>query len=172
MPEKHQAQKGIKRHIRYAVPTAMLIVAGCASACTSAGTGTGTGAAVATGASPSSGVATSTAASPEPYCTAADNLKTSVGDLRKINIVGGGLAAVQQAVTNIQTNLTAFETASKSQFGTQVTELRSSLSGVQNALQAAKANTNISTLGGVVASVTGVVSSYTALQNAISSRCG
>lgn len=146
----------------------MLLLAGLVGGCASTKTEAGSSPSASSVSGPPAPSASGSAA----FCPAADDLKTSVSDLRNINVVSGGVAAIQQAIAKIQTNLNAFQAAAQSQFGPEITQLRTSLSGVQTALQSAKGNLNISSITAIATSVAGVVGSYNTLHSAISSRCG
>jgi hypothetical protein len=104
-------------------------------------------------------------------CEAWDGLRTSITDLRSINIVSGGVAAVQTAVNNIQTQLDAFQSVARTEFGPQVTDLRSALSTVSDAVKNAAASPGPATILPVVTGIAGVVSAYNGLKDAVSSRC-
>ena len=153
-----------KRRVRTVLPALALIVTGLVAGCSSTNT--------ATGPSPSSAASPSASASKPAFCAASDQLQTSIKDLRSLNVITGGVSAVQTAITKIQTNLDAFQTAAKDQFGPQIADLRTSLSNVQKAVSAAASNVSVSTLTAIATSIPGVVTSYTTLQKAITSQCG
>ncbi len=81
-----------------------------------------------------------------------------------------GLAGVQSTIDNIQASVNEFAAASQSQFGPQVSQLKTELAKLQAAATAASASP--STIGTIATAATGVVSAYTALKDAISNRCG
>jgi hypothetical protein len=148
---------GRRRICRALIPAAVLIVSGLAAGCTSA----------------SAEATASASANPPAYCAATAELKTSVQALRSVDVINGGISAVQTAVSMIQSELSAFQTAAKAQFGPDVTALRTSLANLQSVLTtAAGGQVNASTLVSVVGDVSGVVSAYSTLQTAVSSRCG
>jgi hypothetical protein len=150
-----------KRRVRTVLPALALIATGLVAGCSSTDAVSG-----------SSAPSPSAAASTPAYCAAASQLQTSIKDLRSLNVITGGVSAVQAAVTKIQTNLNAFQTAAKDQFGPEITQLRTSLSTVQKAVSAAASNVNVSTLTAIATSIPAVLSSYSALQKAITSHCG
>ena len=146
--------------VRMIVPAAILVAVGLVAGC-SATTVAATPSAPAMSASPS----------PAPFCASFNQLKASVGDLRNVNPISGGMASVTSAIGTIQTNLNDFQAAASTQFGSQVTQFKASLSSVQSAAQAATSTPSASTIASVVASIAGVVSSYNALQSAVANRC-
>jgi hypothetical protein len=153
-----------KRRLRTVLPALALIVTALVAGCSSTDT--------ASSSSPSSAVSPSTGSTAPAFCASATQLQTSIKDLRSINVITGGVSAVQTAITKIQTNLDAFQSAAKDQFGPQIAELRTSLSTVQKAVSAAASNVSVSTLTGIATSIPGVVSSYSTLQKAITTQCG
>jgi hypothetical protein len=142
------------------VPAAILIAAGLLAGCSAT-----------TVAAVPSAPAMSASPSLAPFCASFNQLKTSVGDLRNVNPLTGGMASVTAAISTIQTNLNDFQAAAATQFGTQVTQFRTSLSSVQSAVQAATSTPSATTIASVVTSMAGVVSSYNALQTAVANRC-
>jgi hypothetical protein len=145
---------------RILLAAGVLIVAGPVAGCAAAGAAT-----------PARVVANPAASAPA-YCASADKLKQSISALRSVDVVHGGLGAVQTSVTTIQANLSDFQAAATSEFGPDVTALRTSLSNLQTALTTAGGNVNASTLLTVVGDVSSVVNSYTTLQKTVKSRCG
>jgi hypothetical protein len=105
------------------------------------------------------------------YCDAANKLRASVGALGSLS-VSSSLADVSTAIDNIQTSLTEFQAAAKSQFVPEVQQMRTALNNVQAAIRAAGASPSSSSITAIGSSAAAVVAAYTALQKAIGSRCG
>lgn len=104
-------------------------------------------------------------------CEAWSDLTTSITDLRSINIVSGGVGAVQTAVNNIQAKLDAFQASARTEFGPQVTAMRTALTTTGDAAQAAVASPGAATVLPVVTGIASVVTAYNGLKTAVSSRC-
>ena len=154
------------------ISLAVLCLSALVAGCSSSGTGTPTPTAPTTSAStsPSSPPSGGNTVAPA-YCPAAAKLKASVQALTSLN-PSGGLAGVQSAIDNIQASVNEFAAASKAQFGPQVSQLKTQLTKLQAAVTAAGASPSANTIGAVATAATGVVSAYTALNDAISNRCG
>lgn len=152
-----------KRRVRTVLPALALIATGLVAGCASTNTAAG---------SPSTTASPSVTSTKPAFCAASDQLQTSIKDLKSLNVITGGVSAVQTAITKIQTNLNAFQTAAKDQFGTEITALRESLATTQKAVSAAASNVNVSTLTAVATSIPGVLTSYSALQKAVTTKCG
>jgi uncharacterized protein YukE len=105
------------------------------------------------------------------YCAAADKLKTSLTELRSVDVVSGGLPAIQAALTKVQNDLTELQKAAKSDFGPEVTQMRTALTTLQTALRNAASDLNTTTITTVAAAVGGVISAYTALEQSVTRSC-
>lgn len=129
-----------------------------------------TGCASATTTTPVRAAASSSAPA---YCASAEKLKDSIKALGSVDVVHGGLSAVQSAVTTISKNLDDFQAAARSDFGPDVTALRTSLGNLQTALSSVVGGkADASTLITVVGDISSVVNNYNTLQKAVSARCG
>ena len=155
------------RPLLVALAFAAALVAGCSSSGNNPAPTPAPGASTAATSPGSGGASTGTPA----YCDAANKLKASVGALGSLS-VSSSLTDVQTAIDNIQTSLTEFQTAAKSQFGPQVQQMRTALNNVTAAIRAAGASPNSSSITAIGSSAASVVAAYTALQQAIGSRCG
>jgi hypothetical protein len=155
------------------IPATALIFGGLVAGCASTGASAPAVAGGVTASTSAPAGVTASAGAPPAYCASAARLKTSVLALSSVDILRGGLGAVQNEISTIQTNLGDFQTAAKSQFGPGVAALRTALTNLQTALSSAvSGNISASTLVSVVGDVSTVVESYTTLQTAVSARCG
>jgi hypothetical protein len=143
------------------------LVAGCSSNGTSTPTRTPTPGVSTAPASPGGGASSGTPA----FCDAANKLRASVGALGSLS-VSSSLSDVQTAIDRIQTSLTDFQSAAKSQFVPQVQQMRTALNNVQAAIRAAGASPSSSSITAIGSSAAAVVAAYSALQQAIGTRCG
>jgi hypothetical protein len=118
-----------------------------------------------------SGLAAGCSSSKPAYCTAADQLKTSVQDLGNVNVAQNGLSSLQTALTSVKTNTTTLANEAQSTFAPQITALQTSLAGLQTAINSAKSQPSVAAAAAVVPSVTQVKTSASALQSAVSGKC-
>ncbi len=105
-------------------------------------------------------------------CASWNDLKTAISDLQKIDVVSGGTNAIQTALQDVQNKFDAFHNAARDQFSPQIQQMSDALSRLQQAVQAMAASPGISTIGSAVTAVSGVVTAFTALRSAVSTRCG
>ena len=95
-----------------------------------------------------------------------------MSDLQKIDVVAGGTNAIQTSLADVQTKFDAFHNAARDQFSPQIQQMSDALSKLQQAVQAMAASPGIATIGSAVIAVSAVVTAFTALQTAVSTRCG
>ncbi len=105
------------------------------------------------------------------YCTAADQLKTSVQDLGNININVHDLSSVNTAVSKVQANAKTFASEAKSAYPSQTTALQNSLSSLEAAVKSAMGQPSLTTVAAVVSSVTQMKTAASNLQSAASGKC-
>lgn len=141
---------------------AVVVLAACSSNSTSSST---------PAPAPQASASASASASTD-LCTAWSDLKTSVANLKKIDVVSGGTNAIQTAMQDVQAKFDTFHAAARTDFGPQATAMSDALSTAQTALQNAAASPGIGTIGALATSVSGVISAFNSLQTAVSSRCG
>jgi len=118
--------------------------------------------------SPTTASPTGTSGALPAYCEPYAKIKASIEALNP----NSGVAGIQTALSNIQTNLNEFAAAAHSQFGPQVTQLRSALDNLKKAVQAAAASPNPANISAATTAASGVASAYTALQQAVGNHCG
>jgi hypothetical protein len=118
-----------------------------------------------------SGLAAGCGSSKPAYCTAASQLKTSVHDLGNVTINVHVLSSVKTAVSKVQANAKTFASEAKSAYPSQITALRTSLSGLQAAVKSALDQPSLTTVAAVVSSITQVKTAAGELQNAASGKC-
>ncbi len=118
-----------------------------------------------------SGVAAGCGSSKPAYCTAASQLSTSVHDLAHVSINISDLSSVQTAVGKVQANAKTFASEAKSAYPSQITALRTSLSGLQAAVRSALGQPSLSTVAAVVSAVGQVKTAAGNLQQAASGKC-
>jgi hypothetical protein len=105
------------------------------------------------------------------YCTAADQLKTSVQDLGNINVNVHDLSSVNTAVSKVQANAKTFASEAKSAYPSQTTALQNSLSSLEAAVKSAMGQPSLTTVAAVVSSVTQLKTAASNLQSAASGKC-
>jgi hypothetical protein len=129
------------------------------------------------GSSPLPSAPTSAQGSPQPsgsadaVCAAADQLKASIQSLTTLNS-SSDLTQLQTTINNIETSLNNFASTAQSEFGPQTTALKTAVSNLKAAINAAGPNPGSSQVNAITTAAAGVVSAYTSLQQAVSARCG
>jgi hypothetical protein len=99
-------------------------------------------------------------------CSSVDNLKTSVDNVKNIDVTkSGAVSDLQSGLTTIRGDLADVKTDAKSQFSSQIDEVDTALATLNTKVDAAKAAPSATTL----AAVGDALSSFnTALQTLIS----
>jgi hypothetical protein len=105
------------------------------------------------------------------YCTAADQLKTSVQNLGNVDIATKGLDSLKTALTSVQTSANTFASEAKSAFAPQITALQGTLSGLETAINSAQGQLSASAVAAVGSSVRQVKESAGDLATAVSDKC-
>jgi outer membrane biogenesis lipoprotein LolB len=120
-------------------------------------------------------VALLTACSSSPskpaVCTDAANLKTSVQDLKNVNVRENGISAVSDQLTKIEQQFNTLKTDAKGQYSTQIDDMSKALSSLSSSVNAAKANVNAGTLSAVASAAGSVVTAGNNLVTAVSNTC-
>jgi hypothetical protein len=117
------------------------------------------------------GCSSSSTSSKPAYCTAASQLKTSVHNLGNITINIHDLSSVNTAVSKVSSDAATFASEAKSAYPSQTTALKNSLTGLETAITAAKAQPSLTTIAAVVSAVTQVKTSAGNLQSAAKGKC-
>jgi hypothetical protein len=118
-----------------------------------------------------SGLATGCGSSKPAYCTAGDQLKTSVQNLGNVDVAKNGLNSLQTALSSVTSDAKTFAGEAKSTFAPQTTALNTALSGLKTAITSAKSQPSLTAASAVASAVTQVKNSATALQSAVSGKC-
>jgi hypothetical protein len=105
------------------------------------------------------------------YCTNVDNLKTSVKALPHTNVVQNGLSSLETAVTKVQTNATAVVNSAKSDFPSETTALKNSVTTLDTTVKQAVKSPSAATLAQIPGQVSAVVTSAKNLESSTSSKC-
>jgi len=118
-----------------------------------------------------SGLAAGCSSSKPAYCTAADQLKTSVNDLGNVNVNIHDLSSVNSAVSKVQADAKTFVADVKSAYPSQTTALKNSVSGLETAVKSAMGQPSVTTVATVVSSVTQVKTAAGNVQTAVKGTC-
>ena len=118
-----------------------------------------------------SGLAAGCSSSKPAYCTAADQLKTSVNDLGNVNVNIHDLSSVNSAVSKVQADAKTFVADVKSAYPSQTTALKNSVSGLETAVRSAMGQPSVTTVATVVSSVTQVKTAADNVQTAVKGTC-
>lgn len=104
-------------------------------------------------------------------CTDVANLKTSVQDLKNVDVKANGLSAITDQLTKIQQEFNTLKTDAKGQYSTQINDMSNALSGLSTSVNAAKSDVNAGTLGAVATAAHSVVTAGNNLVTAVSNTC-
>ena len=117
------------------------------------------------------GLAAGCSSSKPAYCTAASQLKTSVQNLKNVDVAKNGLGSLQTALSSVKTDVTTLASEAQSAFGPQITTLQNSLSSLDTAINSAKGEPSLTAAGTIASSFTQVKSSASDLVNAAEGKC-
>jgi hypothetical protein len=104
--------------------------------------------------------ARSSTSSKPAVCTDAANLKTSVQDLKNVNVRENGVSAVSDQLSKIEQQFNTLKTDAKGKYSTQIDAMSKALSGLSSSVSAAKSNVNGATLSAVATSAKSVVTTW------------
>ena len=115
--------------------------------------------------------ACSSTTSKPAVCADAANLKTSVQDLKNVNVRENGVSAVTDQLSKIEQQFNTLKTDAKGQYSTQIDDMSKALSGLSSSVTAAKGNVNATTLTAVATAAKSVVTAGNNLVTAVSNTC-
>jgi hypothetical protein len=115
--------------------------------------------------------ACSSSSSKPAVCTDVANLKTSVQDLKNVNVRENGVSAVSDQLSKIEQQFNTLKTDAKGQYSTQIDDMSKALSGLSSSVNAAKGNVNGTTLSAVASAAGSVVTAGNNLVTAVSNTC-
>jgi len=152
---------------------ALFALAACGSDKTSGGSATTTSAAAvtttATTTSSAGASTTATGGDNAALCTARDNLRKSLDEMKSADVLKNGVEGLQTAVAQVKTDLQAVKSAASADLQPQVKAFEDSLSQLETALKDASSGN----LSGVVTAATATVSSGATLLGSLQSlQCG
>ena len=114
---------------------------------------------------------TACSSSKPAVCTDAANLKTSVQDLKNMNVKENGISAVSDQLSKIEQQFTTLKADAKGQYSTQISAMSTALSGLSTSITAAKSDANTTTISAVASSAHTVVTAGNNLVTAVSNTC-
>jgi hypothetical protein len=117
------------------------------------------------------GCSSSGGSSKPAYCTAADQLKTSVDALGNVDVAKNGLNSLTTALKNVQTDATTFANEAKSAFAPQTTALKQSLTSLDAAITSAQGQSVATVAKTVAAPLAQVKNSASQLLSATKGKC-
>jgi len=115
--------------------------------------------------------ACSSTTSKPAVCADVANLKTSVQDLKNVNVRENGVSAVTDQLSKIEQQFNTLKTDAKGQYSTQIDDMSKALSGLSSSVTAAKGNVNATTLTAVATAAKSVVTAGNNLVTAVSNTC-
>ena len=109
---------------------------------------------------------------PPPICNSSSELKTSLKDVKKIDIGSGtALADLKSAVKKIQGNLAAVKADAESEYSDQVKAIESGYAALKTSIQTATSSTTAATLATVGAAVSALATDVQALITDVQKTC-
>ena len=105
-------------------------------------------------------------------CNSSSELRTSVKDVKKIDIGSGtALADLKSAIKKIQGNLSAVKADAKSEYSDQVNAIESGYAALKTSIQTATSSTSAATLATVGTAVSAFATDVEALVNDVQKTC-
>ena len=105
-------------------------------------------------------------------CNSSSDLRTSVRDVKKIDIGSGtALADLKSAIKEIQGNLAAVKADAKSEYSDQVNAIESGYAVLKTSIQTATSSTSAATLATVGTAVSAFATDVEALINDVQKTC-
>ena len=105
-------------------------------------------------------------------CNSSSDLRTSVKDVKKIDIGSGtALADLKSAIKEIQGNLAAVKADAKSEYSDQVNAIESGYAVLKTSIQTATSSTSAATLATVGTAVSAFATDVEALINDVQKTC-
>jgi hypothetical protein len=105
-------------------------------------------------------------------CNSSSDLRTSVKDLKKVDIgSGNALADLESAIKKIQSKFTAVKTDAKSEYSAQVKAIESGYAVLKTSIQTATSSTSAATLATVGAAVSALATDVQALITDVQKTC-
>jgi hypothetical protein len=117
-----------------AVAAMAILIAGCGSSSSSSTSQPG-GSTVAPTSSPSSSGSTSPVTSSAELCAARDNLKSSIEDLKNVDVVKNGTSSLQPALRKVKDNLQTVKSLASQELQPKVQAFETALNQLESALK-------------------------------------
>ena len=168
MSDREVMQRAAMTRVLATVGLLVALLAGCASTDTASPT-----------ASPPAGSSGSTAVpsgsgasgSDTELCSALSSLQASVDRLQNLQVTSDGLPALQDALQAVKADAGRVIAAGKARYETQTARLQADLTGLQTAVDAAKANPSAETLSAVRAAVGALADDVRTIAQNLAARC-
>jgi len=104
-------------------------------------------------------------------CSSVDALKTSVEDLKNVEVSPSGLTKLQADLTQVRSDLSQVKTDAKEQYAGQIDAVDQAATSLSSGLSAAAGSPSVSTLASVGADIQSLSSALTALGAAVKDTC-
>jgi hypothetical protein len=105
------------------------------------------------------------------YCQDRDDLKSSIDDLKDINVRADGVSAARAQIKTVQASATTLIGSAKKEFGPQATALKGAVSTLETVVQSAVSAPSTQSVSNVVAGISSVRAAFQSLSNAVSDSC-
>ena len=105
------------------------------------------------------------------YCQDKAALKSSISDLKKVDLSVSNLGAVRTDLNQVKGAANNLVASAKKDFGPQADALKTAVATLGTAVQTAASSPSGQSLATVAAGLSGVNSAYNQLSDAVSSKC-
>lgn len=112
----------------------------------------------------------STSSSPPAYCSQRNSLENSVKGLTSLN-ASSGISGLESSLKKVQSDANALAGSAKSDFPSQTSAVKTSVSSLQAAVKALAANPSAANIETVAKDATSVVNAAKSFETATNSKC-
>jgi hypothetical protein len=106
-----------------------------------------------------------------PVCDSAENLKTSVENLKDVNVTANGLSALESQLTTIKADLRDLKDDVTSEFSAQITAIDTSYSALKASADTARSDPSVPNLAAVASAVSALGADARQLVDDVGSTC-
>ena len=105
-------------------------------------------------------------------CSAADDLRTSIDDLREIDVTASGsLDELESGLETVEGNISSVKSEAESEFATQIEAVDTSTAELRSAVDEAKADPTVTTLAAAASALSAFGTDVDTLIDDVRSTC-
>ena len=105
-------------------------------------------------------------------CGSVDNLRTSVDDLKNVDVTSSGAVSdLQTALTSVENNVATVKSDAKSEFSTQINAVDTALASLKTTIDTAKADPSAANVAAVAAAAAPADTALETLISDVQSTC-